>query len=144
MSNFEKLKKSVDELLEVMSLQDNDVNLYILKIIFEQYAFKKNIDPIQVSKDLVNEFLNNEIDNKYSGKKVVIKEEKINKEEKLYTNTKEVVETYFKRLIFSDFKKDNKTDYFFYESINREILSLFIASHKRNLPHRYAPQQTKI
>jgi uncharacterized protein YciU (UPF0263 family) len=142
MSNFNKLKKAVDELLEVMSSQKNDVNLLIFKIIFEQYGSKKNITPIQVSKDLLNEFLNNEIDKKYFGQKVVIEEEKVNEEKKLYTNTQEAYNDFFRELVTEGSKND--IELLFYRDISKKIWTPFINSHKLNLPHRYAPQQTKI
>jgi hypothetical protein len=149
MNNFNKLKKSVDELLEVMLSQENDVNLLILKIIFEQYGSKNNITPMELSKDLLNEFLHNEIDKKYNGQKVQIKEDKViecekkvNEEEKLYANKQEAYNDFFKEWVIPGSKND--VELLFYRDITKSFWSPFINSHILNLPHRYTTQQTKI
>jgi hypothetical protein len=147
------IENLINKLINYMSDKSQDLNYLILKAIIQDYSKLNSITPLTISSQLMNEFIDNKIEDKFNKKrnsnkeinnKVIENHKKVNEEEKLYTDTREVIDSYFERLIFSDFKKGNETDYIFYDSMKREIFIPFVISHKRNLPHRYAPQQTKI
>jgi hypothetical protein len=142
MSNIKKMEKAIKDLLEIMFSQEDDVNILVMKSMIQQYSEQSNIPSLQLSKDLFDEFLHNKIEDKFHKK--VEKEEKVNEEEKLYTNKQEAYHDYFKKWYLSGRKENNETDYIFYKNINKAIWKAFIDSHRLNLPHRYAPQQTKI
>ena len=143
MSNYKKMIKAVKQLLEVMVYQEDEVNLIILKSIIEDYAHKCNIAPLQISKDLFDEFLDHKIERNYE-KKIPLKEEKVEKEEKLYKNNQEAFQDYFKDfvtdghiLIRQNQDKEDNTEYLFYKDLSKRIFRPFMKSHKKEFHHKY-------
>jgi len=131
-----KLDNAVNEIIEFMSLHNEKQNIYLLKLLVENYGKKCKVSSTKVAKELFDEFMDDKIE---IGDELNFKH--IEKEEEKLITKQDTLKYYFQDCAYG---KMDITHKIFAQSLYKDIFSPFVKSHEIEYAHKYAPQQTKI